>query len=152
MTKEQVRRLSSLVSLGLSWEEAHKLRRASMTLSRWSELECGDGNDYGSWAIERDDQIGYRLDSQGSAEDPGHVPTDKPYMVHHHYRHGQGADSVTRTPIPDREKGALKRVKAICDAHGLYFYHQTDPRGAALYISREPLTDSTYTKGVAVYK
>ncbi len=152
MTKEQVRRLSALVSLGLSWEEAHKLRRASMTLSRWAELECGDGNDYGSWAIERDDQEGYRLDSKESTEDPAHVPTGKPYMVHHHYLHGRGQDYTTRTPIPDREKGALKRIKAICDAHGLYFYHQTDPRGLALYVSREPLTDSNYSRGVGVGK
>ena len=35
-------------------EQAATLRRAEMTLHRWAELECGDGNDYASWAIERD--------------------------------------------------------------------------------------------------
>ena len=45
--------IPALLRAGISWEDAHALRRASMTLQRWFELECGDGNDYGSWAIER---------------------------------------------------------------------------------------------------
>lgn len=117
--------------ISLSFDEANTLRRAELTLQRWSELECGDGNDWGSWAIERDE----------NGEGP-------PYMVHHHYRHGAGKDSVTRTRIPDREAGALKRVSAICKAHGLHFYHQTDPRGCALYVSNEPLPDHNYTRGI----
>lgn len=32
------------------------LRRAELTLHRWSEMKCGDGNDYASWAIERDEK------------------------------------------------------------------------------------------------
>lgn len=51
---------------------------------------------------------------------------------------------------PDREKGALKRIEAICTAHGLHYYHQTDPRGCALYIGREPLPDNNYTRGIAI--
>lgn len=37
--------------------------------------------------------------------------------------------------IPNREAGALRRLAAIMAAHPtLTYYHQTDPRGAALYI------------------
>ena len=118
----------------LSFAHANTLRRAQLTLHRWAELECGDGNDYGSWAIERDDN--------------GDGP---PYFVHHHYLHGRGKDYVTRSRIADREKGARARVAAVCKEAGLHFYHQTDPRGCALYVSREPLPDDDYTRGVACY-
>jgi hypothetical protein len=118
--------------IALPFSEVNTLRRAELTLHRWAELECGDGNDYGSWAIERDETTG------------------KPYMVRHHYRHGAGKNTVSRTRIPDREAGALKRVAAICKEHGLHFYHQTDPRGCALYINNEPMPDFNYNRGVAV--
>lgn len=112
--------------INLSFDEANTLRRAQMTLHRWAELECGDGNDYASWAIERDEQTGV------------------PYLVT--YPH----DGKTRQHrIPDREAGALRRVKAICSKWGIYFYHQTDPRGCALYVSNEPLPDHNYNRGVA---
>lgn len=103
------------------------LVRASRTLHRWSELECGDGNDYASWAIERDEQTG------------------KPYFVT--YPH-QGKSH--RRPIADRERGALKRIAAVCASHGMNWYYQTDCRGLALYVSPEPLNDSNYNRGVAI--
>lgn len=125
---------NALLALGFTRDEAQALRRISMTLRRWYEQECGDGNDYGSWAIERDEC------------------TDIPYMIHHHYRHGTGKDSMTKTRIADREKGAIKRLdKIIADRNDreigavlrgerdiitLSYYLQTDPRGAALYIIR----------------
>jgi len=114
--------------------DAAILRRASMTLTRWAELECGNGNGNVAWAIERDE----------NGEGP-------PYMVQHVYRRdGSGGATVTRTRIPDREAGALRRVAELCERRGWYFFHQTDPRGAPLYISTEPLTDANYTSGVAV--
>lgn len=138
---------AALQSLGFTWGECEQLRRISMTLRRWHELECGDGNEYGSWAIERDDN--------------GDGP---PYMVHHHYRHGQGKDTVTRTRIPDREKGAKKRLlsiinalaarKGVCNVNA---YIQTDPRGAALYILRlgdVPAGEDAsayYNRGICVF-
>jgi hypothetical protein len=51
--------------------------------------------------------------------------------------------------IPDREKGALQRIAEICKRNGLHFYHQGDPRGCALYIAKEPLSDVYYHNGVA---
>ena len=118
--------------ISLDFDEANTLRRAQITLHRWGEQECGDSSNYGAWCIERDEN------GEGL-----------PYMVNHIYRHGKGKDTVTRTRIADREAGALRRVKAICQAHGLHYYHQTDPRGCALYVSREPLPDHNYTHGVA---
>ena len=138
--KERYEVLSRLEKAGISYEHANALRRISMTLSRWGELECGDGNEHGSWAIERDET------------------TEVPYMVHHRYMHGQGKDTVHRTRIADREKGALKRLQAIMSKYpDLLAYHQTDPRGCAVYVLRKddvPVgssIDSVYNRGVAVY-
>lgn len=115
-------------------QQANALRRASMTLTRWAELECGDGNEYGSWAIEREEN------GEGA-----------PFLVRHHYQHGKGKDYTTRRRIPDRERGALARVAKLCQELGISFYHQTDPRGVALYVSREKLTDQNYSsRGVAI--
>lgn len=128
-----------LMALGISREDAESLRRISMTLRRWFERECGDSNSYGSWAIERDEE------------------TDKPYLIHHLYRHGQGKDSVSRTPIADRENGAKKRLAKIMERYPtLTAYVQGDPRGCSLYIlTAEQLSskhdiDSIYTRGVAI--
>lgn len=55
-----------------------------------------------------------------------------------------------RWAIPDREAGALRRVAAVCAALGCHYYHQTDPRGCALYVSRDKLNDADYTRGVGV--
>lgn len=95
-------------------EDADTLRRAELTLHRWAELECGDSNDYASWAVERDETTGV------------------PYYVA--YRNAGGPPVRTRTP--DRERGALRRVAAVCERLGLGYYHQTDPRGCALYVTR----------------
>lgn len=112
--------------ISLSFDEVNTLRRAELTLQRWAELECGDGNDYASWSIERDEETGL------------------PYMCR--YPHD---GEMRRHRIADREAGALRRIAAICKANGLHFYHQTDPRGCALYVSNEPLPDHNYTHGVA---
>lgn len=108
-----------MTKLGLSHDEATQLRRIEMTLSRWSELECGNSNQYTSWAIERDEETG------------------RPFMVTHGYDYGTGSP-ITRTPIADREAGALKRLKAIMARHPkLWYFHQSDPRGCALYVGRK---------------
>jgi hypothetical protein len=133
--KERYEVLSRLEKAGISYEHANALRRISMTLSRWGELECGDGNDYCSWSIERDEV------------------TDKPYMAT--YPHD---GKSRRRPVADREKGALKRLQAIMSKYpDLLAYHQTDPRGCAVYVLRKddvPVgssIDSVYNRGVAVY-
>lgn len=115
---------------GEPWSEntraARILRRAEMTLHRWAELECGDGHAY----IERDEKTG------------------KP-RIYREGRYLSPNDPRQWSAIPDREAGALRRVEAVCKAAGLYYYHQTDPRGCALYVAAEPLTASDYSsKGI----
>jgi hypothetical protein len=115
--------------LGIPSSAIWAIRRAAMTLHRWAEGECGDSNAFCSWCIERDETTG------------------KPYRVI--YPHN---GKTRRVAIPDRETGAKLRLDALCDEHGLHWYHQTDPRGASVYLSREPLTAETYTRGHAVFR
>lgn len=75
--------------------------------------------------------------------------TDKP-------RRYYGRDMDRSAPTPDLEKGALARVAATMAAHPeLVSYHQTDPRGCALYVLRKADVgnldiSSIYNRGVAV--
>ncbi len=146
--------LNALQSAGISYEDATALRRISMTLHRWHELECGDGNQYGSWAIVRGRRDGkaFEYDDDGA-----------PYMQHHHYMHGQSKDSVSYAAVPDKERGALKRLAAILKRYpGFASYVQGDPRGCALYILTRDVVvsieesgssvESSYNRGIAVYK
>ena len=112
--------------INIGFDDANTLRRAQITLHRWAELECGDGNDYASWAIERDDDTGL------------------PYMCR--YPHD---GKMRRLRIPDREAGALRRIAEFCKRLDLLYYHQTYPRGCALYVSKEPFTQFDYTRGIA---
>lgn len=113
---------------GVTFEDCAVLRRAASILTRWTELECGDSDDYASWAIERDET------------------TEVPYYIVRPYN----SNNVQKRRIPDREKGALKRVAAICARLGLHFYNQTDPRGLPLYVDKEPLPDNNYNCGIGI--
>lgn len=106
--------------IDLSSSDARTLRRAEMTLSRWAERECGDGSD---WHVERD--------GEGLT-----------WSVYHGNSFGI---NERRHRCPDLEAGALRRVDALCKRLGLHYYHQTDPRGCLLYVSREPLNDQNYS-------
>ena len=145
MDRQTFNMIDQLRSLGISQEDAFVLRRISMTLHRWHELECGDGNDYCSWAIKR----GRRTTEGWVADDNG-----RPYLVSY-WHDGR----TTNHRIADRETGALKRLAAIMARYpSLSSYVQTDPRGAALYILRPgdvpegADVDSYYSRGIAVYK
>ena len=122
-------RIAALQTLGISYQDAAQLRRISMTLHRWHELECGVGNG----CIERDETTG------------------KTYWFN--------SLSGRRSPIADRETGAIKRLKAIMEKYPkLGFYIQGDPRGAALYILRPGDVpkggdvDAYYSRGIVVCK
>ena len=112
--------------ISISQDDVNTLRRAAMTLHRWSELECGNGDNYKSWSIERDEQ------------------TNLPYMCIYPHQ-----DSMLRYRVPDREQGALKRIQKLCKRLSLHYYHQTDPRGCSLYVSNQPITDTDYQNGIA---
>jgi hypothetical protein len=132
MTKTEAARRTALenalMTLGFTRDESEALRRISLTLRRWFELECGiDGGH-----VERD------------------AKTDKPYFV--------ASASGRRWPVADRERGAMRRLRKIMEQHpGLNYYIQPDPRGAALYILRPGdvpagmRVESCYTRGLCVY-
>ncbi len=127
--------LRRLESLGIAGEDAEALRRISMTLHRWHELECG--TEHG--AIERDEKTGKPM-WRGSVGRFG-------YAVAVGYA------------VADREAGALKRLGVIMARNpGLGHYVQGDPRGCALYILRPgdvpagESADAYYSRGIAVYK
>lgn len=128
--REQLRQhqlFTSLEQLGIRWADIEALRRISMQLHRWHELECGVDNG----GVERD-------------ETTGKVTWYNSY-------------TGKRTPYADRETGALKRLATIMAKHPtLRSYVQGDPRGVALYILRPDdapagQEDSHYSRGIAVY-
>lgn len=148
MNKKEAMRITHqeniLMSLGFTQQEAEQLRRISMTLRRWHELERG--TDAG--CVGRDEKTG------------------KVYWL--------SAHTGKRWPYADRETGAKKRLAKIMternrrEGHSRtekepYFswalvdYIQTDPRGAALYIIRPgDIPDGKdvsayYNRGICVY-
>jgi hypothetical protein len=129
--------IARLMAAGVKESDAWTLRRIAMTLHRWHELECGDGNGY----IERDEKTG------------------KPYYVNCNSRYLSANDPRNRRVIADRETGARRRLDSVMQRYaGLTAYIQSDPRGAALWILREgdlPAgadVESYYSRGIAVYK
>jgi hypothetical protein len=119
---------NALLTLGFTRDESDALRRISMTLRRWRELECG----VNGGCIER------------------HEVTGRPHWI--------SAITGWGYTVPDRERGALRRLEAIMSKRPeLGHYIQTDPRGAALYILRpgdvpaNERAESYYTRGLCVY-
>lgn len=139
-TEEMLRRLERA---GVARSDAESLRRISMTLHRWHEMECNAD-------IQR--FIPKRVDGKRVyivAEESGF-----PYVVDH-----DPPCPPRYTRIPDRERGALKRLKAIMACYpALSVYVQGDPRGASLYILRPgdvpdgESVDAYYSRGLAVFK
>lgn len=145
MNRKQAVRITAqentLIDLGFTHGESESLRRISMTLRRWHELECGiDGG-----CVERDEATGI------------------PYWINYNSRYLSANDPRNRHRIADRESGALRRLAAIMaerndrESVPLSHYVQTDPRGAALYVIRPgDVPDgadvgSYYSRGVCVY-
>lgn len=129
--------LPPLMRAGIFEPDALALRRISMTLHRWHELEC-NGN------IQRG-----KKDAGGAFE---WNEDGKPYW-------SSTQDNIARWCIPDRERGALRRLKAIMARYPqLTAYVQTDPRGCALYILRPgdvpegADVSSCCNRGLAVYR
>jgi hypothetical protein len=136
----------TLRALGFTSEETESLRRISMTLRRWHEMECGDGNG----VIERDETTG------------------RTYWRNANARYVDPRDPRACRPIPDRETGAKKRLAGILQDRNarmlplqspdkLTAYIQGDPRGAALHILRPgdvpegKDAGAYYSRGICVY-
>lgn len=126
--QENMRRLYvALGNYGISTTDIAALRRIEMVLHRWAEKMCNG-------EIERDEKTG------------------KTFKVTDQY---YGATRL-KFSTPDAETGALRRLAAIMERYpDLCAYHQTDPRGCALYILRKAdvgtdRIDRVYARGVAV--
>jgi hypothetical protein len=139
--------IARLITAGFTANDADALRRIAMTLSNWHELECGTSDDYKSWAIVR----GSMSKDVFTHDDDG-----RPFIEMHPYR---GDTRTIYSAIPDRERGALRRLASIMARYpGFASYVQTDPRGNSLYILRpDDLTggqpiDQIYSRGIGVYK
>lgn len=124
--------LDTLVSLGFTAGEAESLRRISMTLHRWHELECGiDGG-----CIERDDD-------------------ERAYW--HNSMTGRRSRIADRETGALRRLAAIMTARNDRETVALSHYVQTDPRGAALYLIRPgdvpagANVDSCYSRGICVY-
>ncbi len=121
---------NTLMAYGIERLDVDKLFRIEKTLARWSEHEC-NGN------IQRDGDAG-----DGAPR----------------WYYGFDGPGPTRSyPIPDRERGALKRLAAIMAKYPtLRAYNQGDPRGCSLYIVRAADIpegkdiDAFYNRGCAV--
>ena len=157
--------VDALCRAGISHTDAIALRRISMTLHRWHELECGDSNDYYYFCLVR----GKRTSTREKTEQGLNVRVDtfehddagKPFIERHENRstRGDGKYRAYWSPIPDRERGALKRLAAIMAHYPAFLsYVPGAPRGCALYILRPgdvregASIDSCYSNGIAVCK
>ena len=56
-------------------------------------------------------------------------------------------------PDADRVAKATLRVAEVCDRNGLEFFHQGDPRGCALYLSKagDGMNDANYSRFIPCY-
>lgn len=141
--------------------DAESLRRISMTLRRWHELECGDSDAYSSWCITRGRMRKFVPEKGKPIRQFEHDENGSPFMERHYYTatiQGPG-NPATYSPLPDRELGAKTRLAKILKRYpALQAYVQTDPRGCALYILKPgdvpEGTDisSCYSRGLAVHQ
>lgn len=123
--------------------DAEALRRISMTLRRWHELECG--TDTGCILRGKLGPVGGFV----------HEENGKPFL----YVDKGGASGRWYFSHPDYEKGARKRLAKIMTRYpALSAYVQTDPRGCALYILKPgDVPDGAdvsayYSRGLAVHQ
>ena len=116
MTKREAESWANVVRVlsgegyGISRDDIEALRKIEMTLHRWAERECN-----GEVETDEDGKAYAAFDSVGS----------------------QALATRRRYRVPNREAGALRRLAAIMARYPhLRAYHQTDPRGCALYVYR----------------
>jgi len=133
--EDRVRMIDRLVKLGFSREEVAALRRISMTLRRWFELECGTENAYGtSIAVEYGFMDGGLFKSCSNREECKELGSTCKSFIRASWMDSTGYH-VEHSPTPDREAGARKRLATIMSQHkNCLAYVQTDPRGCALRI------------------
>lgn len=90
----------SAARFGLTYLQADSIRRDSQRLHTWCEHECNG-------VIERDEETG------------------KTYGVYNI----DGPGPIKRYRTPDRETGALARIRTVAESVGAAVEYQGDPRG-----------------------
>ena len=108
--------------------DVETLRKAETTLHRWAERVCGWTTEYGTAALVR--------------EELSNIP-------YHDVHQFQGYTYTVR--VNDLETGALRRIAEVCKRNGLEYFHQQDPRGCSLYISKigQGMNDTNYPSFIA---
>ena len=145
MTKREKQRITAqentLMSLGFTALEAEKLRKISMTLQRWHELECGiDGG-----CIEHDEAGKPFWRSQYSGKLSPIADREK------------GAKKRLNHIVGMRNTREWAFLGWPMSQVEIKPYIQGDPRGAALYLIRPDdvpegkSVDSYYSRGICVY-
>jgi len=135
--KQQTARFFDLMSEnGFTYDDTTALLKAERALRKWGELTCGTGDGNRSVHISRDE-------------------SGRPFYRVQFYAGGQWRERIK--PRRDTEKAALAKVDAIMAKKlGFRAYHQTDPRGCALYVIRpsdiEPGENvrALYSRGIAI--
>lgn len=105
----------------MAWIEIPDKPRKSLVacskgLNRWAERLCGDGS---GWHVEVDDASNQAFNCRD--------------------------DGSFKQRITNLETYYIARIDRICKSLGLNWFHQTDPRGTALYVSDEPMNDTNYS-------
>ena len=127
MNKQQYYMFKALETEGVTYRDAQALRRISMTLHRWHEMECGTEHGH----IERDEETG--------------VPYFRTVSGTRYRARDMEAGALKR----------LAAIMALYPH--LTHYIQGDPRGCALYILRMQdilpagVGEDVYHNGIAVY-
>jgi len=135
--KQQTARFFTLMTEnGFTYDETTALLKAERALRKWGELACGTGVGNRSVHVFRDE-------------------SGKPFYRVQYFHAGKWRESIQ--PKRDTEKLALAKVDAImANKPGFRAYHQTDPRGCALYVMRpgdiEPGENvhALYNRGIAL--
>jgi hypothetical protein len=145
MTKREKQRITAqentLIGLGFTAIQADKLRKISMTLQRWHELECG----IDSGCVERDEAGKALWRSQYSGKLSPIADREK------------GAKMRLDKIIESRNLSEWAFLGWPMSQVAITPYIQGDPRGAALYLIRPDdvpegkSVDSYYSRGVCVY-
>jgi hypothetical protein len=107
-------RFKAAPMLGLTDDEATTILRKAQTLHTWAEHECNGTK-----------QREEKQDATGAWIETGRVFWYNPNT----------GDRCGLTP--DLERGAIKAVSRICEAHGLNYEHQGDPRGFVLKLIKD---------------
>lgn len=140
--KETIERAAALGRLGFSPDETGELMRIQRALHRIAERQCNE------------DTSCLKCKGYGHTE-AGAIRTEcKPC--------GGSGDTLGK-----REASLLRKASVLAEIHGFEVYHQTDPRGCALYVwsparlaeynkgngQRDPITiDACYNSvGTAIY-